>query len=339
MIPLVQTMHGKENNMKEEDLVLKEGEAAGETAGETEEVAVAEVDWNSLPKTDGTRMYMAMTAKYPLLTKEEEFDLAEKAKAGDEEAKERLICSNLRLVINLAKDKMGKGLELDDLIQEGNAGLITAVERFDATKGHRFATYASWWIKEAMSGAIQDCGKTIRLPKHVTDETNFIKKALNELGQALGRDPSDTETYRYLDGKFGKERFRELMEIIRCQGTASLDAFIGDDEKTRLGDTVEGSVKGMKEEIYESDRQRAIDEVLGGLSPMNRRILELRYDLDSLGARTLEETANALKEEGYLKGAKATTGITKERVRQLEKETLECIRQSEEKMRLLRSVI
>lgn len=286
-------------------------------------------------KINSTTLYMREVGKYGVLSDEEQRELIKKMKEGDKGAREKLICSNLRLVVQVAKSKAGKGVELEDLIQEGNRGLLIATEKFDADKDVKFSTYAYWWIKNTIEEALEQQSKNIRLPTHAVCEINYINKAINELSDALRRTPSTTEIVRHIDGKFSEKKVVELTNIISRENMMSIDMYLGDEEKTTLGDIVGEEDDGITRDIIKEDKQRIIEELLNSLEPIYRRVIELRFGVGKEKEKyTLEEVGKLLKAEGY------KTSISGERVRQIEKKALlELRKYPAEKLALFRELI
>ncbi len=252
------------------------------------------------------RMYMREIHAYPLLTQEEENSLARAMAEGDPEAKDRLVESNLRLVVSVAKRFEGRGLSLGDLIQEGNLGLLKAVEKFDYAKGYRFSTYATWWIRQAVSRAIADQSRTIRIPVHMVENIYRVSRAQRELMQENGRDPTAKE----IAGKLGmsEDKVEEIMNI--SVDPVSLETPIGDSEDSHLGDTIPDRGNPTPEEAASFSLMRQeLAGILHSLSPREEKIIRLRFGLDDGRPHTLEEVGREFR-------------ITRERIRQIEAKAL-----------------
>ena len=259
---------------------------------------------------DPVRMYLKERGRVPLLTAEEEIMLAKRMEEGDEEAQKRLAEANLRLVVSIAKRYVGRGMLFLDLIQEGNLGLIKAVEKFDYNKGYKFSTYATWWIRQAITRAIADQARTIRIPVHMVETINKLIRVSRQLLQQLGRDPTPEEIAKEME--IGVDRVREIMKI--AQEPVSLETPIGEEEDSHLGDFIEdhdapapadaASFLLLKEQL---------EEVLDTLTPREEKVLRLRFGLDDGRARTLEEVGQNF-------------GVTRERIRQIEAKALRKLR-------------
>lgn len=259
---------------------------------------------------DPVRMYLKEIGRVPLLTAEEEIMLAKRMEEGDEEAQKRLAEANLRLVVSIAKRYVGRGMLFLDLIQEGNLGLIKAVEKFDYNKGYKFSTYATWWIRQAITRAIADQARTIRIPVHMVETINKLIRVSRQLLQQLGRDPTPDEIAKEME--IGVDRVREIMKI--AQEPVSLETPIGEEEDSHLGDFIEdhdapapadaASFLLLKEQL---------EEVLDTLTPREEKVLRLRFGLDDGRARTLEEVGQNF-------------GVTRERIRQIEAKALRKLR-------------
>ncbi|HHW29637.1 MAG TPA: RNA polymerase sigma factor RpoD [Syntrophomonadaceae bacterium] len=259
---------------------------------------------------DPVRMYLKEIGRIPLLTAEEEVELAKRIEQGDEEAKRRLAEANLRLVVSIAKRYVGRGMLFLDLIQEGNLGLIKAVEKFDYRKGFKFSTYATWWIRQAITRAIADQARTIRIPVHMVETINKLVRVNRQLMQELGRDPTPEEIAQEMD--IPEERVREIMKI--AQEPVSLETPIGEEEDSHLGDFIEDEdALAPAEAASFILLKEQLEEVLETLTPRERDVLRLRFGLEDGKARTLEEVGQKFK-------------VTRERIRQIEAKALRKLR-------------
>ena len=259
---------------------------------------------------DPVRMYLKEIGKVPLLTAEEEIELAKKIELGDEEAKQKLAEANLRLVVSIAKRYVGRGMLFLDLIQEGNLGLIKAVEKFDYRKGYKFSTYATWWIRQAITRAIADQARTIRIPVHMVETINKIMRVSRQLVQELGREPSADEIAEKLD--MPVEKVREILKI--AQEPVSLETPIGEEEDSHLGDFIQDdNVPAPAEAAAYTMLKEQIGEVLTSLTPREQSVLRLRFGLDDGRSRTLEEVGKEFN-------------VTRERIRQIEAKSLRKLR-------------
>ncbi len=255
-------------------------------------------------------MYLKEIGKIPLLTAEEEIELAKRMEAGDEEAKKQLAEANLRLVVSIAKRYVGRGMLFLDLIQEGNLGLMKAVEKFDYTKGYKFSTYATWWIRQSITRAIADQARTIRIPVHMVETINKLVRVQRQLVQELGRDPSPDEIAKEMNMEV--EKVREIMKI--AQEPVSLETPIGEEEDSHLGDFIEdeNALAPADAATFIMLREQLI-EVLDTLTPREQKVLRLRFGLDDGRARTLEEVGKEFD-------------VTRERIRQIEAKALRKLR-------------
>ena len=273
---------------------------------EAEELALAE----SASINDPVRMYLKEIGKVPLLSPEEEVELATRMSQGDEEAKYRMTEANLRLVVSIAKRYVGRGLLFLDLIQEGNLGLIKAVEKFDYTKGYKFSTYATWWIRQAITRAIADQGRTIRIPVHMVETINKTIRVARQLLQELGHDPSAEEIAREMD--LPVEKVRETLKI--AQEPVSLETPIGEEEDSHLGDFIpDEDASEPSEAASFSLLREQLEEVLATLAPREKKVLELRFGIVDGRTRTLEEVGKEFN-------------VTRERIRQIEAKALRKLR-------------
>ena len=259
---------------------------------------------------DPVRMYLKEIGKIPLLTAEEEVELAKRMEAGDEVAKKRLAEANLRLVVSIAKRYVGRGMLFLDLIQEGNLGLMKAVEKFDYRKGYKFSTYATWWIRQAITRAIADQARTIRIPVHMVETINKLMRVSRQLVQELGRDPTPEEIGKEMNMEV--EKVREIMKI--AQEPVSLETPIGEEEDSHLGDFIpDDEAQAPAEAATFTLLKEQLLEVLDTLTPREQKVLRLRFGLDDGRARTLEEVGKEFD-------------VTRERIRQIEAKALRKLR-------------
>jgi RNA polymerase primary sigma factor len=296
----------------------REFPALVEGAGGAEEVLhheaeAAEEDlaaMEGMPLDDSVRMWLREIGKTPLLTMAQEVDLAKRIEAGDNEAKAILTEANLRLVVSIAKRYSGRGMSFPDLIQEGNIGLIRAVEKFDYRKGYKFSTYATWWIRQAITRAIADQGRTIRIPVHMVETINRLIKTSSQLLQDLGREPTLEEVAREMG--LPTERVSEIYRI--APEPLSLETPIGEEEDSHLADFIEDQEAISPAEAASNMILREkIEEVLNNLTPRERDVLKMRFGLDDGYSRTLEEVGRHFK-------------VTRERIRQIEAKALKKLR-------------
>jgi RNA polymerase primary sigma factor len=271
-----------------------------------EEEKAPKLDLSVEPSLDSLRLYLREIGKVPLLTADQEVYLAKKIERGDMRAKTQMIEANLRLVVSIAKGYLGRGLSFLDLIQEGSLGLIRAVEKFDYRKGYKFSTYATWWIRQAVTRAIADKARTIRIPVHMVEKLNKVVRIERQLVQRLGREPQPDEIAEELE--MSTEEVREILRM--AQHPVSLEKPIGEEEDSELGDFVEDE---QAESPFDSAsltlRRTDIEQALSSLPERERRVIELRFGLDGSQPRTLEEVGKAF-------------GVTRERIRQIENNTL-----------------
>jgi len=259
---------------------------------------------------DPVRMYLKEIGKVPLLTAEEENELARRMEEGDESAKKRLAEANLRLVVSIAKRYVGRGMLFLDLIQEGNLGLIKAVEKFDYRKGFKFSTYATWWIRQAITRAIADQARTIRIPVHMVETINKLTRVQRQLLQELGREPTPEEIAEVMN--ISVDRVREIQKI--SQEPVSLETPIGEEEDSHLGDFIQDdNVPVPADAAAFSLLKEQLTEVLGTLTEREQKVLRLRFGLDDGRARTLEEVGKEFN-------------VTRERIRQIEAKALRKLR-------------
>ena len=259
---------------------------------------------------DPVRMYLKEIGKVPLLSAEEEIELAKRMENGDQEAKKRLAEANLRLVVSIAKRYVGRGMLFLDLIQEGNLGLIKAVEKFDYRKGYKFSTYATWWIRQAITRAIADQARTIRIPVHMVETINKLIRVSRQLLQELGREPTPEEISEEMG--MPVDRVREILKI--SQEPVSLETPIGEEEDSHLGDFIQDDNVPVPAEAASFTLLREqLVEVLGTLTEREQKVLRLRFGLDDGRARTLEEVGKEFN-------------VTRERIRQIEAKSLRKLR-------------
>ncbi len=269
-------------------------------------VAAPQLDLSVEPSLDSLRLYLREIGRVPLLTAEQEVHLAKRIERGDMTAKQQMIEANLRLVVSIAKGYLGRGLSFLDLIQEGSLGLIRAVEKFDYRKGYKFSTYATWWIRQAVTRAIADKARTIRIPVHMVEKLNKVLHVERQLVQRLGRDPRPEEIAAELETT--AEEVREILHL--AQLPVSLEKPIGEEDESELGDFVQDETAESPFETASLTLRCAdIDRALETLPDRERRVIELRYGLGGEQPRTLEEVGQAF-------------GVTRERIRQIENNTL-----------------
>ncbi|NLK76027.1 MAG: RNA polymerase sigma factor RpoD [Clostridiales bacterium] len=286
---------------EDEDIIIDEEEDI-----ETVDISIPE----GINIEDPVRMYLKEIGKVPLLTAEEEIELAKAMEQGDENAKKRLAEANLRLVVSIAKRYVGRGMLFLDLIQEGNLGLIKAVEKFDFRKGFKFSTYATWWIRQAITRAIADQARTIRIPVHMVETINKLTRVQRQLLQDLGREPSPEEISEVM--KIPVERVREIQKI--SQEPVSLETPIGEEEDSHLGDFIQDdNVPVPADAAAFTLLKEQLVEVLGTLTEREQKVLRLRFGLDDGRARTLEEVGKEFN-------------VTRERIRQIEAKALRKLR-------------
>lgn len=289
-----------------------------DTLLETDDIPTEEVDMENIDLSvpegisieDPVRMYLKEIGKVPLLSAEEEIDLAKRMETGDEAAKKRLAEANLRLVVSIAKRYVGRGMLFLDLIQEGNLGLIKAVEKFDYTKGYKFSTYATWWIRQAITRAIADQARTIRIPVHMVETINKLIRVSRQLLQELGREPTPEEIAEEMS--MPVERVREILKI--SQEPVSLETPIGEEEDSHLGDFIQDDNVPVPADAaaFTLLKEQLVD-VLSTLTEREQKVLRLRFGLDDGRARTLEEVGKVFN-------------VTRERIRQIEAKALRKLR-------------
>ena len=302
---------GGEDGLPPIDDILPEGEdLVGVEEISEEELANTDALMDSFSTDDPVRMYLKEIGKVPLLNPEEEIALAMRMAEGDEEAKHRMTEANLRLVVSIAKRYVGRGMLFLDLIQEGNLGLIKAVEKFDYTKGYKFSTYATWWIRQAITRAIADQARTIRIPVHMVETINKTIRVSRQLLQELGHDPSAEEIAEEMD--MPVEKVRDILKI--AQEPVSLETPIGEEEDSHLGDFIpDEDVSEPSEAASFSLLREQLEEVLDTLAPREKKVLELRFGIVDGRTRTLEEVGKEFN-------------VTRERIRQIEAKALRKLR-------------
>ena len=299
------------NVLKDDDLDLEEPDL--EELEAVEDIKVEEIDLTNMDGInidDPVRMYLREIGRISLLSYEEELELAKKVLAGDEEAKQKLAESNLRLVVSIAKKYVGRGMLFLDLIQEGNMGLIKAVEKFDYTKGYKFSTYATWWIRQAITRAIADQARTIRIPVHMVETINKLIRTSRHLLQQLGREPNPEEIAEEME--ISVEKVMEIQKI--AQDPVSLETPIGEEDDSHLGDFIQDDDSPAPQDAaaYTLLREQ-LEEVMKTLTPREAKVLKLRFGLEDGKTRTLEEVGREFN-------------VTRERIRQIEAKALRKLR-------------
>ena len=295
----------------EEDVFLPDAEEEFPEDGNEElDAAALEALAESVASGDSLRQYLREIGKTPLLTPDEEQELARRVSEGDEDAIVRMADSNLRLVVSIAKHYRDRGLPLQDLIQEGNLGLLKAIEKFDYTRGYKFSTYATWWIRQAISRSIADNARTIRVPVHMVETINRIRRESRLLQQELGREATETELAEA--SGLTVEKLREVLKI--TPDPVSLDTPVGEDEDSPLSSFITAGTQAEPEKATEAALlKEQVRQLLGTLDERERRVLELRYGIGGDRARTLEEVGKEF-------------GVTRERIRQIEAKALRKLR-------------
>ena len=277
----------------------------GDTTPENPEALLENV-----PVSDPVRMYLKEIGRIPLLSAEEELELAKRMAQGDQTAREKMAESNLRLVVSIAKRYVGRGMQLLDLIQEGNVGLIKAVEKFDYSKGYKFSTYATWWIRQAITRAIADQARTIRIPVHMVETINSVARANRQLTQELGREPTSEEIAKLLN--LTPEKVEEVQKI--SMEPVSLETPVGEEDDSHLGDFIpDNELDEPVEATSQTILQEQLKEVMDTLSPREAEVLKLRFGLEDGKPRTLEEVGKEFD-------------VTRERIRQIEAKALRKLR-------------
>ncbi len=303
-----------------------EPESLDETAELSDEELQALEDnpevFDNLSLKDPIKMYLREIGKIPLLTPSQERELARRAQIGDEKAKRKLIQSNLRLVVSIAKRYMGRGLPFLDLIQEGNIGLLKAVEKFDWRKGYKFSTYATWWIRQAITRAIADQARTIRIPVHMVETINKLNRIVREYHQAHGEQPSIEELAKVMEKP--TEKIEEIMQA--AKEIVSLESPVGEDEDSTVGDFIaDESIPSPKKEAMRMLMREELEKVLKTLNPREAMVLKMRYGLLDGKAKTLEEVGQYFN-------------VTRERIRQIEVKALRKLRHPS-RSKYLKSII
>ena len=302
---VLDTLSGLNIEVVKDDMIP---EASLNAEPEQEEIDISVPEGISID--DPVRMYLKEIGKVPLLSAEEEIELAQRMEQGDEEAKKRLCEANLRLVVSIAKRYVGRGMLFLDLIQEGNLGLIKAVEKFDYRKGYKFSTYATWWIRQAITRAIADQARTIRIPVHMVETINKLIRVSRQLLQEYGREPTPEEIAKEMG--VSEEKVREITKI--AQEPVSLETPIGEEEDSHLGDFIpDDDIPAPAEAAAFTMLKEQLTDVLDTLTPREEKVLRLRFGLDDGRARTLEEVGKEFN-------------VTRERIRQIEAKALRKLR-------------
>ena len=279
---------------------------------------ITDTSYEGINVDDPVRMYLREIGRIPLLTFDEELDLAKRILTGDEEAKQKLAESNLRLVVSIAKKYVGRGMLFLDLIQEGNMGLIKAVEKFDYKKGYKFSTYATWWIRQAITRAIADQARTIRIPVHMVETINKLIRTSRHLLQILGREPTPEEIAKEME--ISVEKVMEIQKI--AQDPVSLETPIGEEDDSHLGDFIpDDESPAPHDSAAYTLLKEQLEEVMGTLTPREAKVLKLRFGLEDGKARTLEEVGKEFQ-------------VTRERIRQIEAKALRKLRHPSRSKRL-----
>ncbi|MBR1817842.1 MAG: RNA polymerase sigma factor RpoD [Bacilli bacterium] len=306
------------NVLKDDDDLL---EPDLEDLEDVEEIKLDDLETSTLDGVnvdDPVRMYLREIGKIPLLSFDEELELAKRVLEGDEEAKQKLAESNLRLVVSIAKKYVGRGMLFLDLIQEGNMGLIKAVEKFDYTKGYKFSTYATWWIRQAITRAIADQARTIRIPVHMVETINKLIRTSRHLLQLLGREPTPEEIAEEME--IPVEKVMEIQKI--AQDPVSLETPIGEEDDSHLGDFIpDDESPAPHDSAAYTLLKEQLEEVMGTLTPREAKVLKLRFGLEDGKARTLEEVGKEFQ-------------VTRERIRQIEAKALRKLRHPSRSKRL-----
>ncbi len=299
-----------------DDIQINDAELVKEV--ENTEVVDPSLGADGVSIDDPVKVYLKEIGRVPLLTPEEEVELAVRISNGDDAAKKRLSEANLRLVVSIAKRYLGRGMQFLDLIQEGNLGLIKAVEKFDYTKGFKFSTYATWWIRQAITRAIADQARTIRIPVHMVETINKVKKVSSQLLHANGREPGAEEIAEELD--MPVEKVREIMRV--AQEPVSLETPIGEEEDSHLGDFIpDDDAPSPADAASHTLLKETLNSVLDSLTPREEKVLRLRFGLEDGRSRTLEEVGREFN-------------VTRERIRQIEAKALRKLRHPSRSKRL-----
>lgn len=293
-----------------DDIMLNDSQLSEISSLESSVDDEGEIVVDTISIDDPVKIYLKEIGRVPLLSNEEELELARKISDGDVEAKQRLSEANLRLVVSIAKRYLGRGMQFLDLIQEGNLGLIKAVEKFDHTKGFKFSTYATWWIRQAITRAIADQARTIRIPVHMVETINKVKKASSQLLHQNGHEPSAEEIAELLN--MPTDKVREIMRV--AQEPVSLETPIGEEEDSHLGDFIpDDDAPAPQDAASHTLLKEQLSEVLGTLTPREEKVLRLRFGLNDGRSRTLEEVGEEFN-------------VTRERIRQIEAKALRKLR-------------
>lgn len=310
IVPEVEPDDLELSELEDEDVDDPDVEAAIAESGDAKEIDLEATIPKGIAVDDPVRMYLKEIGKVPLLTAQEEIELAKKMEAGDEEAKRKLCEANLRLVVSIAKKYVGRGMLFLDLIQEGNLGLIKAVDKFDWKKGYKFSTYATWWIRQAITRSIADQARTIRIPVHMVETINKLIRVSRQLIQEKGREATPEEIAQEMG--ISEEKVREILKI--AQEPVSLETPIGEEEDSHLGDFIpDDDVPAPAEAAAFSMLKEQLVEVLDTLTEREQKVLKLRFGLEDGRARTLEEVGKRFD-------------VTRERIRQIEAKALRKLR-------------
>ncbi len=294
-----------------DDVFVDDSIPLNENIGDVEDFSKLEYD-SGTKINDPVKMYLKEIGKVPLLESDKEIELAKRILEGDEVAKQELISSNLRLVVSIAKHFLGRGMQFLDLIQEGNIGLIKAVEKFDYTKGFKFSTYATWWIRQAITRAIADQARTIRIPVHMVETINKMTRIQRQMTQDLGREPTAEEIAEKMDGDMTPEKVRQIQRI--NLEPVSLETPIGEEDDSHLGDFIEDKEVITPNEYASNELlKNELQKILNDLTPREAKVLKLRYGLDDGRPHTLEEVGKEFN-------------VTRERIRQIEAKALRKLR-------------